>query len=404
VTAESGGRVDVDYDDLELETRTFRVSGGPEAGTLLVRALARETGQVLSSTALVEDGEATLLFASGADGYRLEVRVEQEYADAVAARGGGSSACDSSTPAYPTFSIDQDDVPEESDGIGVLMLPSHPARIRYEGIVELCAAASGVSDPGTLPIDLRSSAVVLDGDTSFGASFGATTTATLDRGEWRFCAEVFQGSYEIVVTPPSGIDCAIFAETRIVDAPDGVAATGDLIEIPPSAYLSGTLQTEDGTAIGGATIEAQALGRGEGVELAEDDLSVTRYNRSKQATSDAEGAFRVPVDLGSYDVIVKPPTGGGFPWRLLHDVTIGARGVDFANVIEVGLPVRVEGELAYTDGSASVNATLEGAEVKAFVVIEDEFDTERAVQIGKTTCDADGSFTLLLSPSTRAGW
>lgn len=404
VTAQAEGRADADFDALALEARTFRVRGGPAGESLLVRAFDRETGEALSSSAPVVDGEATLLFAPEPGPFRVEVTVEQEYAEAVALRASSATDCDASAPSYPTFVIDDDAIRTGSDGAGVIELPALPERIRYEGIVALCPAASPGSAPESLPIDLRSTDVRLEGDTAVRADFVATTSAAVDLGEARFCVEVFQGAYEVVITPPSGLACALFAETRIIEAPDGVAATGALLELPSSAYLSGSLQTGDGTPIGGATIEVQALGRDEGIELAEDDLSVTRYNRSKQTTSDEAGDFRVPVDVGSYDVLVKPPAGSGYPWRVLYDVAIGAREIDFASVIEVGSPVRIEGDLAYTDESSAATATLEGAEVKAFAVVEDPFDTERAVPIGKTVADGDGKFTLLLSASTRSGW
>lgn len=393
-------RIDVDYPP-DLKTRDFEVRGAGEGTTLegktlLVRAFDRDTGELVSSTATVQDDRVTLVLTPDASALRIELSVEESYLDASRA---ASPSCDKSAPLFPTLSIDESKLRSK----GILELPAYPGRIVYEGTVELCpGAVSTASDVGSLPIALRSTDLQFDDtDTLFASSFAATTTAEVDAGQLRFCVEVVPGTYEVVVTPPSSMACAIFAETRLVSAPDGKMATGVLFELPAPAYLSGTLQTTDGRPLADATIEAQALGRSEGVQLAQDDPSVTQYNRSTQTTSSEDGSFELPVDLGGYDVVVKPSADSGFPWRVLHDVNIGAPKA-FLNEIRVKSPVRIDGALRYA-GSGSGTA-LEGAEVRAFAIIEDEFDTERAVPVGKAVADADGHFMLLLSPSTRKGW
>lgn len=391
--------INVEYPN-DLKTRDFEVRVAPEGESLegkalLVRAFDSDTGELVSSTATVQDSHVTLVLTPDASGLRIELSVEESYQD-LASRGAPAS-CDKSAPVFPTLSIDESDLQHK----GVLELPAYPTRIVYEGTVELCPGAVS-TEIGSLPIALRSTDLQFDDtDTLFASSFAATTTAEMDASQLRFCVEVVPGTYEVVVTPPSSMACAIFAETRLVSAPDGKMATGALFELPGPAYLSGTLLTTDGTPLADATIEAQALGRSEGVQLAQDDPSVTQYNRSTQTTSSDEGVFELPVDLGGYDVVVKPPADSGFPWLVLHDVNIGAPKA-FPNEIRVASPVRIDGALRYAGNGPG--AALEGAEVRAFAVIDDEFDTERAVPIGKAVADADGHFMLLLSPSTRKGW
>jgi len=154
-----------------------------------------------------------------------------------------------------------------------------------------------------------------------------------------------------------------------------------------------------------ASVEAIALGRSSAFELSAGDASSTRYNRSRQTASMDDGTFRLPVDLGSYDVVVKPPAGSGFSWQVRYDVNIGAqRGVEFGTIIDMVSPVTVTGLLRYAD-SADSNG-LENAEVTAFAIVEDESPAaaERALPLGSATADADGRFTLLLPPSIHQGW
>jgi hypothetical protein len=402
VQVEGDEEVDIDYGEIEFEAHAFEVRGAQDGATVLVRALEAGSDAVVSSTAQVDDGMATILLAPDAGAFRVEVSVDEAYQE-IANRTASPAACDASAPAYPTFLIDEAELPR-SRGMGILDLPAYPERIAFSGTVELCdGSMSGKGDVTQLPVALRSTEILLDAeDTSFRGTFGATTTAEWKDGQLRFCVEVVPGSYEVVVTPPSSMECAIFAETRLVSAPAGENATGMLFELPVVARLTGTLQTAEGMPVAGATIEAQALGRNEGVQLAEGDPSVTRYNRSQQTTSEDDGSFALPVDLGGYDIVVKPPAESGFPWRVLHDVNIGARDVEFASVIDVVSPVRIDGTLRFRNGRAG--DLLAGAEVRAYAVIDDEFDTERAVPVGKVAAGEDGRFMLLLPPSTRAGW
>jgi hypothetical protein len=259
----------------------------------------------------------------------------------------------------------------------------------------------------SLSITLHAQSLILPDDSVLTASYEATTTAALDAssGELTFCVEVMPGDYEVLATPPASLPCSLYAEHRLIAAPEGEHASGALLELPRAAYLKGTLQTADGMPLGGAAIEAQALGRDTVLDLPPSDRSVTRYNRSRQDTSMNDGTFRVPVDLGSYDVVVKPPTGSGFSWQVRYDVNIGASDVEFATLIDMVSPVTVGGRLRYDDSDET--AILEDAEVTAFAIVADETGppgSERALAIGKTTADADGKFMLLLPPSIHQRW
>ena len=403
--------LEVDYEALPQRTQLVRISGGPSDRPLIARAFDAETGEQVSSSGMVVDDEVTLTFLVDAPAWRLEIRAEQSYepTDNVTDPLG----CDEDTPVYPVYSALQESLVVEQDGAIELKLPEPPPRIRYEGTVALCMQPGDKLPDGStqvlpteLSMTLRSDALLLEKPKGLTASFDATTTVRYDEASesLRFCVQLMEGEYDVVVTPPSDTGCGLFAERRLIKAPDAVAATGSLLELERSAWLQGKLKTRELEALSGANVDAVALARDGEVMLAEDDPSVTRYNRSQQTTSDEQGTFRLAVDLGSYDVIVKAPSGSGYPWLVRHDVGIGARGVEFPTVIDMLAPITLQGTLGYQGDEGDLADAFADAEVSAFAILDEGKATARAVPIGKTTADSQGRFMLLLPPSLQRGW
>ena len=401
--ADDDSELSFDFAALPEHERSFAIDNVPEGRSLLVRALDAATLEPISSTATVTDGQATLRFAAEPPPLRIEIRTDQAYPQTSMLEG---ASCNSQTPDFPTFTVADSDLETDRDGVARIVLPDIPERIRFEGRVGRCDMAMQARMLiDTLPITLHGQSLILPEASPLTATYEATTTATLDpsTGELAFCVEVMPGAYDVLATPPSSMPCSLYAEHRLIAAPEGEHASGALLELPPAASLRATLQTTDGAPLAGASVEAVALGRHTGVDLPEDDATITRYNRSRQTASMDDGMFTVPVDLGSYDVVVKPPTGSGFSWQVHYDVNIGARGREFRTVIDMVSPVAVSGRLRYSDSDATTG--LENAEVAAFAIIDDESGdpgTERALPLGKATADADGRFTLLLPPASSS--
>jgi hypothetical protein len=403
--------LELDFAEVKLIEHGFFVEGVPADQALSLRARSFETGQLISSRASIVDGQATLLLTPFEGEFRLEV--VPESSEAIVSGGVPSfskTTCDPSAPAYPTVSVLASDLKANADGAFVIALPAMPRRIAFSGSVELCPDADAdLESVGSLPISLRSTALLFD-DPSLQGSLAATTVASYDADSrtLRFCVELFSGDYEIVVTPPSSMACAIFAEHIAVVPPAGMpeAATGILLSLPDTSYLNGTLQTTSLAALGGASIEALALGVSEGIELDVGDASVTRYNRSRQGTTDTGGKFSLPLDVGAYDVVFKPGADSGFGWLVNTDVKLARRGFAFDNRLELESPVLVQGLLRYPGGDGDEQSMLKGAEVRAFTVLPEgsTLSGPRAVQVGKATADADGRFMLLITPSMPTGW
>jgi hypothetical protein len=400
-------------------TRTFQIVDAPEDLPLLVRAYDRETSELVSSTAMVVSSTATgtdplavLRFAEEPGPLRLEVQAEESYDDEQP--DPDETWCDSTTAIFPVLTFEPSETVADGE-IERIVLPALPERIRFEGTVALCDAAeqglamrgspadaAAVARTESLPITLHSRQLLDDEGEPLSATFEATTMATRDEasGELRFCVQVMPGEYDVLATPGASVPCAQFAEHFPISAPEGQDASGPLLQLPAPAYLKGTVQKVNGSPLSQAVVDAVALGRNEGLMLEASDRSVTRYNRSQQTTTSSQGEFELLVDLGSYDVLFKPPLGSGFSWQVHHDVAIGKRDEEFPNVIPMNSPVVLNGTLAYR----RANPSFEGAEVAAFAIIEDEFDTERAIPIGRAIADADGDFMLLLPASLQKGW
>jgi hypothetical protein len=401
VTVENGDEIDIDYgdpNDVEITTLAVTLNGATDERPLVVRAFDSLTGALISSAAPVTMGTAELRFAGKPESYRLVVRPEGAY-DPDGLSSGAN--CDHDTPVLPTLSIELNNDDIDKDSV-TLDLPIVPERVPYQGSIVLCdAPVSDNAMPVSLPVTLRSITVLLeDALGAWTAEVATDTEATLDEGFYRFCVDVFQGTYDVVITPPASLPCEILAEERpvgrqVVDD----KATGAEFKMTSAAELAGQVLTGGTTALASAVVDVQSLGREGAVEFAPELPTLTGYNRSQQTTTDASGAFSLSVDRGSYDVTFKPPPGSGYAWYVLRDVTIGSQ-MRFTNTIDMSSPVAIDYSISYSSG----NASLAGAEITAYAVVNDATRVDRAIPIGKAVADEDGNFMLLLPSEVPDGW
>jgi hypothetical protein len=394
-----GTFIDVDYATLDYE-RTIQFVGDAEERPMVVRAFDVATGELISSTASVVEDVATLRFAQEPDEFRLVVRPEGAYeSDNVTGDG-----CDHDTPVLPSFSALSSALDEVDDAL-LVDLPPAPTRVAFTASVVTCdAQGADGAEPTDLPVSLRSTRVALDDPSGVWTAEVATDTrAAIDEDDpdrYKLCVDVFPGEYEVVVTPPETEPCEIFAERLEVSSQDGKTAGGQKLEMKNAAQLRGTLSSER-TPLAATAVDVRSLGRPLS-ELDAGDAALTEFSRSRQTTTDAMGEFRLPVDRGSYDVTIKPPSGSGYAWYVRRDVTIGSNSA-FTNDIEMSSPVAIECSIEY-DRNAGAGDAVVGAEITAYAVVVDDENVERAIAVGKATADESGSFMLLLPPAIHAGW
>ncbi|MEM9068810.1 MAG: carboxypeptidase-like regulatory domain-containing protein [Myxococcota bacterium] len=326
----------------------------PEAG-LQVRAVEVETGAVVSSTALTdEEGAFRITTAPDAGEYVLRV-------------SGGEGR-----ELFPTVSIDPALLPGEAR----IRVPA-PDAVTYRGRVE---GEDGAPLAGaTLSF---ASENVFDETVMLRGSFGTSTTTD---AEGEFEVDLLAGTYEIVVSPTAGQFSVLAEELRIVPSATGAPISGQLFVAPERARFGGTIRTAREELVPGVSVEAVALGVGG------DDLPrAVTFNRSSDTASDTGGQFLLRLDLGSYDLFVKPAAETNYGWVVLPGHEVGSLDATVVTPFELAAPVPVRGTLRNDDGSFLV-----GAEVRVF---GRSTDSERFVELGRGRTDDQGQYRVLLSP------
>ena len=357
--------------------------GDPVDG-LLVRAEDRVTRELVSSV-VVTGGAAD----SAPGEFRLAIDPTVE-SWSLRITGGADR------PLFPTLTADPDYFyPDEIGHVRILVPTLVP--VRYVGTVEpeLSAGTGGLEGAS---VTLRS-VDVFDDATNVSGAFEASAT-TDARG--RFTVDVFPGTYDVIIAPPTGMELPtpgapqapvaqlgiLLVEGVRIERPEtGDTIMGQLFQLPERARLGGEVRTPDDRVMPGANVHAEPLAwiAGMGVTNA-----AARYNRSSDAVTDATGQFALRLDVGSYDVEIRPPAGSGFPWIVNPDRTF-ASSARVSEILELSAPVPVTGAvLLGHDG-----VPLSGAEVRAYAIIENDGQV-RAVGIGRATTQPDGSYTLLL--------
>ena len=392
----------VDYDQLKSPTRVFSVSNVPASGYNL-RVRLQGGGPSVSNSvsldALTVGTEAVQLVSL--DPNSLDLPIEFELSPATTANS--NAACSDDGPLRPTITMSSCALNHDGSlGFCSLPVPNLPTPITYSGEVRPCAGRL-VKD-GALPISLRATKITLGAGTiPTLAQYNTTTNAVWDEEAQvhKFCARVLPGEYTVVITPPANLDCEIFSERRTLKAQSGDELT-EMFELRKSATLSGQILTPAGMPMANAVVELVALGENN-IVLGPDDRTVPLYNRSKQVTTAADGMFVVPTDVGSYDLIVKPPAQSNYAWRVLYDLQVGSRTTQFTTLLNVTEPVVMSGKLNYASGSPTDQSSLASAEVHAYALVDAD-DKPRTVEVARGQADANGNITLLMPPELQKNW
>ena len=374
----------------------FRLAGtlvdldGRGQGGLEVRAIDA-SGRLVSSI-------ATTTTVEGVPGH-FELFVDPEVTGWVlrvsAAPGAGERA------AFPTITVDPSALVYEGpvdDPLVRVLVPSPESGVCFAGTVEHPAELGGGPALGAT-ITLRSRALRADA-TGLAGSYSIQLTsdpgaagadlrpigcslAPLPPGG--FQVRVLPGEYDLEVRPIEPM-LGVHLEHRTIEDD----TVGPVIELPARGTLSGMMQRSAGEPVFDARVRAVPLN----VELpGRRTYEAARLNRPNETITDPHGNFRLPLDVGVYDLIAEPPEGSGFPWVVRPAFAMAAR--EWTEVIDVRQPIIVRGSATYDDGTP-----VAGAELSAYAVVG-EPGAERPVPIGRAVTDEHGEYVLLLPVEPR---
>ncbi|MGF1466081.1 MAG: hypothetical protein ACFCGT_08095 [Sandaracinaceae bacterium] len=360
--------------------------GEPEAG-VTVTCLDRESGRLLSSIGVTgEDPERgpgyfKVFLPPYTTDWVLQVRATSERTFAG--------------DLLPTFEVAPDFIAVNADDELTVQSPAAPTVIRYQALVE-APATEGAGFAGVEPVPnaqvvLRSRGIE-DATTGLLGTY-RTTVTTDDSGV--FEAQVLPGAYDVVITPQERAWGVLYQEV-VIDPPAGRdEVVGQLFTLPARTRYLATVEAPDGEPVAGATVRAEVRSPG---DLAEALGEASRFARSVESTTDELGHVELGLEVGRYDLIVLPPDGTNFPWRIETDLAIDGTEDRREEVLALDEPVVLAGRARHLLQSESERRPVEGL-VRAFGFVAEPDGDRRTVLLGEGATDAEGRFELLLSPA-----
>lgn len=349
----------------------------PQDG-FIVTAIETATGRVISSTATTGDGDMEpghfvavldVRYVTAPDTWFFRIVPSVERSEAVGPR--------------PTWTVEA--VNLFGEGLVRIRTPRVEGTVLYEGFVET-EDGLPVAD-AQLALETRD---VVDPTSNVVGVF--RTTATTDE-EGRFSVELLPATYDVVVVPPSREASAELAVLReSVDLTTaGERVSGQAFQLPARQVLGGTVVAAGMLQMSGAQVVANARPSAP-TELGD----IARHARSAETMTGTAGRFRLPVDVGVYDITVLPPPGSNFPWHV-RSIEVGGADSALENRYDIDNPMTLTGEVAFVEGDDRTVAV--GGTIEAYAVVDDGEGGERTVLVGRAEIDEEGRYTLLLPPS-----
>jgi hypothetical protein len=272
--------------------------------------------------------------------------------------------------------------------------PILPEAVTVSGTVRDAAAPEGNPIEADLVITSVPGGIV---DTDINApntqqALSYTTTAHSNPADGSYSVVLPPGTYEVYIAPVSGVAAGATTVQLEVAAPESgepPAGAGKTLIASALWPITGTVTVADGRALSGALVEAHAA-----ASIAGTDPRL--WPRTVSTFTDANGGYALSVGPGTYDLVVEPIDGSGFPWTTTSSLSIPAAERSSFDVV---VPAPIVVDLTLHD---SGNNALPFAVVRAFAPSATAAPTDGGVPaqipLGAWFTDQNGHFTMLLAP------
>ncbi|MEP7125825.1 MAG: carboxypeptidase-like regulatory domain-containing protein [Byssovorax sp.] len=244
--------------------------------------------------------------------------------------------------------------------------------------------------------------VTLSGDVKKNAAYAIEVAQTDAQGVFKLSLP--PGTYQFHATPIDDATLATGDIDLVVPPLDPTVAgnpcyCGRVIPVAKKVAISGQVTTPMGEALSGATItlnpsQRDAVNFWKRVVHAIDPRPLAP--RSEISATDMGGMFGLFADPGASDLTVTPADQSGFPWLVRPRVQVQAGAGVQLDTLTLPNPALLRGIVTDPSAAPAANVVVEGW---LPVHNADGSPPTTVIQIGATTSDENGRYTLILPAS-----
>ena len=344
-------------------------SGDPSLPSdIEIRAYELETNRMVSSIGIVREGEFSIRISEDAKDYRLQL------SPAI----GGS-------PYRATVMSG----PFDADGAEEFLIYRYPV-VEYEAIV---FDSSGMVPVSGATVVFQTENVpdpLLEGSTSF---FRASAVSGEEGDRAGVVSVQLQpGTFQVTVTPAASSEHGILVtEIEIPDDESTLSVRGQAFILDRRASLELTVNTFSG--LPADNTDVQAVPSSSDADALSSEL--TRHARTSQGLTDWDGRLTLPVDVGTYEILMRPAPHTGFPHALFRFVHMTHPELIESLAVTIPPPALITGKLVDDLGGALSHATIRAYRLRRS---DDEGGTQ-LTRVGEAITDEAGGYRLFLPSS-----
>lgn len=331
-----------------------------------IRALEAESSRVISSVGIVRDGEFAIRLSEDAGEFRLQ----------LSPATGGSP--------YRATVIDGPFTNERAQNLLIYRYPV----VDYEAVI----FSSEMSPVSGATVVFQTEVVgdpLLEGSTSY---FRASTVSDEESAMPGIVSVQLQpGTFQVTVTPAASSEHGILVTEIVIPDDESVRAVrGQAFVLDKRASVE--IEVDTFTGLPADNTDVQAVPTPPPPEIFGSDLA--RHARTSQGLTDADGYVMLPMDVGIYEILMRPGSHTGFPHALFRSVHVTHPEFTESFRLTIPAPALITGTLVDALGSVLTDATI-----RAYRVRYSEDGAPQLTRVGEAITDASGGYRLVLPSS-----